>query len=249
MSDLLPQYSGVVSLWAQDVDIFNRWKLSSMLSYAQDVANSHCTLLGCGWNELMTDYRCCYVLTRMHLEIEKYAQSYDKVKITTWPDNKRRILFTRYFTFELESGERLGSAVSEWVLMNVDTRSIVKPADCDIKYPDTSKINAPLKMPKKIFINDDAGISFSKRPVYSDFDYNGHVNNAKYIEWVCDLFPPEHYKDNPIKTIDIRYVQEIRTNDEVTLNLIKKEDESAFFVKGTDSSEKSFFECYGQWQH
>ncbi len=184
----------------------------------------------------------------MHLEIEKYAKGYDRVRVTTWPDNKRRILFTRYFTFELENGERLGSAVSEWVLMNVDTRSIVKPADCNIRYPDTSGIEAPLQMPKKIIINDEEGISLSKKPVYSDFDYNGHVNNAKYIEWVCDMFPPELYKNNALKTIDIRYVQEIRPNDEVTLNLIEK-DESAFFVKGTDSSGNSYFECYGQWQH
>lgn len=249
MSELMPQYSGVVSLWAQDVDVNNRWKISSLLSYAQDVANTHCTHIGCGWTDLMEKYRCCYVLTRMHLEIEKYANAYDRVRITTWPDNKRRIVFTRYFTFEKENGEHLGSAVSEWVLMNVDTRSIVKPADCNIMYPDTSTIEAPLQMPKKIFINDDADIVVPRNPVYSDFDYNGHVNNARYLEWVCDLFPPEHYKENALKTIDIRYMQEVRSKDEVILRLIKKEDESAFFVKGTDPSGRSYFECFGQWQH
>lgn len=104
----------------------------------------------------------------------------DKVKITTWADNKKRIVFTRYFTFELDNGDFLGSAVSEWVLMNVDTRSIVRPKDCDIKYPDTSNISPPLTMPKKIFIEQEPTQVTTRIPVYSDFDYNGHVNNARY---------------------------------------------------------------------
>lgn len=55
-------------------------------------------------------------------------------------------------------------------------------------------------------------------------------------------------KDNSLKIIDIRYIHEIRPKDTVNLNLVEKKDEPVFFVKGTDSSDKSFFECFGQWQ-
>lgn len=27
---------------------------------------------------------------------------------------------------------------------------------------------------------------FSRAPQYSDFDVNGHVNNTKYLAWLCD---------------------------------------------------------------
>lgn len=242
-------FSSDITLLAHDVDINNRWKISSMLSYAQDVANEQCNRLGCGWTELMSKYKCCYVLTRMHIEMKSYPKSYSKVRISTWPDNSRKVVFTRYFTFDMEDGTNLGNAVSQWVLMNTETRSIVKPADCNIEMPNTEHLVPPLSMPRKFFIDDDFDLSVNKDPVYSDFDYNGHVNNARYLEWVCDLFSPDRFKDNMISVIDIKFNKEIRYGDKVILSLTDKKEEPVFFVKGTDPSGNSLFEVAGKWQH
>lgn len=242
-------FSSDITLLAHDVDINNRWKISSMLSYAQDVANEQCNRLGCGWNDLMEKYKTCYVLTRMRVEMKSYPQSYSKVRISTWPENNKKVIFTRHFTFDLQDGTNLGNAVSQWVLMNTETRNIVKPSDCNIIMPNTDDLVPPLTMPKKFFVDDNHDCAIHRNPVYSDFDYNGHVNNARYLEWVCDLFNPERYKDNMLEVIDIKYNKEIRCGDKVILNLTDKKEESVFFVKGTDPSGTSLFEVYGKWQH
>ncbi len=247
MIDLIPEYSSTITLVAHDVDINNCWKISSVFGYVQDVANTHCYYLGCDWKTLMKNYDTCYVLTRMRLEMKQYPHSSDNVKITTWAENNKKPVFTRYFILEAEDGTNLGNAVSQWVLMNTKTRSIVRLSDCSIPEPDTGSYIPPVTLPKKCTFEEQPD-SISKRvPVYSDFDYNGHVNNSRYIEWICDLFPPERYKENNIKTIDIRYIQEIRYGNTVTLELKDKKEESKFFVKGLDSSGKSYFEAYGEY--
>ena len=76
-------------------------------------------------------------------------------------------------------------------------------------------------------------------PVYSELDYNGHVNNSKYIEWVCDLFEPGHYSDKKISEFDIKYNKETLYGNEVSLELLPG-DENTYYVRGTadDGEEK-----------
>ena len=52
--------------------------------------------------------------------------------------------------------------------------------------------------------------SKTKAPEYTDFDYNGHVNNARYVEWVENILPEEIFvNNNNISVIDIKYKHEI----------------------------------------
>ena len=247
MDKILAVYEETITLIARDVDINNRWKPSSILSYTQDIANNHCIHLGCSWKDLMSQFRTCYVLTRLKLEMDEYPKSSDKVIIKSWAKENKRIIFTRYFTFEDTEGKTLGRAVTEWVLMNVDTRELVKPSDCNIKQADTSSIEPPIEMPKKFFMQGNEVKRISRIPSYSDFDYNGHVNNARYLEWISDLFDLDAYKDRSIQTVDIRYINEIRDTKPLIL-ILAKEDKNSFFIEGESSPSDKFFIAFIKWQ-
>ena len=205
-------------LVAHDVDVNNKLKISAIFSNIQETANSQCAHFGCGWNDLMTKYHVCYVLSRMRFQMEQYPGAGENVVITTWPSKTLKAVFTRYFTLDSEDGMHYGSGVSQWVLFNVQKRAVVRPSECEIRFPDVISRQAPLMMPKGSLYEEEMFRSAptekiwrsQRRPAYSDFDYNRHVNNARYAEWVEDILPTEFFAQNrQISLIDIKYKHEI----------------------------------------
>jgi hypothetical protein len=49
-----------------------------------------------------------------------------------------------------------------------------------------------------------------RKAAYSDIDYNGHVNNARYIQWIQDAVPPELLEGAEKIRLDINYLNEIK---------------------------------------
>ena len=212
-------YSETRRLVAHDVDVNNKLKISAVFSHIQETANSQCTCFGCGWNELMTNYRVCYVLSRMRFRMERYPGAGDELTITTWPEKNPKAVFTRYFCLDAGDGSlHYGSGVSQWVLFHVDKRTVVRPSECEIRFPEVILRQAPLTMPKGNLYPEDLSAAASadrirraeRLPAYSDFDYNRHVNNARYAEWAADVLPVDFFaKNKQISLIDIKYKHEI----------------------------------------
>lgn len=209
------RYGKYVRLNARDVDLNNRWKLSAVFETFQEIAGEQCNNLGFGWETMMTQYGYCFVIVRMHVEMDAYPGVNQVVRVETWPENKLRLIFTRYFRIIDQEDRVIGRAVSQWVLFDTKSRMVVKPQNCPIvQTPDTSSLEPPAVMPKRgaepiLDSEEVADTHLSDRiPAYSDFDYNRHVNNARYIEWVMDALPADCYGKN-IVSLDIHYEHEI----------------------------------------
>lgn len=234
-----------IRLVAHDVDYQNKWKMSSIFSQLQEVANGQCILHGCSWDDLLQQYNACFILSRMRIEMQDYPKSGETVRITTWPAANPRAIFTRYFTLSREDGSYLGGATSQWALFQKDTRTLMKATDCRIDMPVVENAEPPVVMPRRQE-EQETGNTRLRTPCYSDFDYNGHMNNARYVEWTCDLFPLEDYT-NGISYLDVKYSQEIRSGEEVLLEWSKTE-EGDFFVRGRkEGEERIFFTASGHF--
>ncbi|MBQ4231185.1 MAG: hypothetical protein II671_06505, partial [Salinivirgaceae bacterium] len=46
-------------------------------------------------------------------------------------------------------------------------------------------------------------------PLYSEIDVNGHVNNARYADWLCNCLGVERLRRFEIWTASIEYRHEI----------------------------------------
>lgn len=248
ISDIEGMYTGKMTLLAHDVDCANQWKLSSVFSNAQEIANFDCKAYHCDWLTLRDRHNACFVITRMKLKMYFYPGSSDVVRISTWPSDRARMIWTRYFRFETEDRQRtVGEAVSQWVLMNRTTRSIMKPSEFDIVMPDTGSIPVPFEL-KKGHFEFTPDKSIERIPSYSDLDYNGHVNNARYIEWIMDLFPLEDLYENQTAEMDIKYEQEIQHGQKVILDFKYEKEERVFFVRGHNGEGAVFFRATGIFQ-
>ena len=249
------RYAKYVQLEARDVDLNNRWKLASVFETFQEIAGEQCVGLGFGWNRMMEEYGYCFVIVRMYVEMDAYPGANETVRVETWPENKLRLIFTRYFRIVDQSGKVIGRAVSNWVLFDMKERRIVKPQSCPIvQTPDTSSLEPPVQMPrsKPDMLLGEEIVFVSRLPAYSDFDYNGHVNNARYVEWVQDALPVSCYH-HFTKTFDIYYEHEIEwaafSGQPGLVSLqVGTAPQTGFCICGNLDDGTRCFTCKGMWQ-
>ncbi|MBQ8165123.1 MAG: hypothetical protein IJZ94_04840 [Clostridia bacterium] len=237
--NLIPKYSEIRALEATDTDFRNRWKISSAIKHMLAVAGVHSNMSGWGWNTLKDGYNVCLVLVQTHIEMVKYPSCYTRVKVSTWPDNEKHAIITRYFSFEdADTGELYGKAAIQCVLMDMTARTVVWANKYDLPWVDTSHLDIACKVPKLRVPKDKIGAADNRlethRAVYTDLDYNSHVNNAKYVEWVENLFSTEQYLKADISSFDIKYHKEIKFGEKAVMEIITdNENSERYFVRGT----------------
>ena len=93
--------------------------------------------------------------------------------------------------------------------------------------------------PRLPALKSDAPRVFSRTPMYSDFDVNGHVNNTKYIAWLCDALGLEAFDGAYIGDLVAGYEKEIRGHAPLKLTLAREGDSFSFQI-ASEAGEKHF---------
>ena len=215
-------------LQSRDCDFTGRWRASEICVAMQELAGAHSAILGAGFRSL-SEQGLAFVLTRTELHMEKYPVMGEKVICHTWAAPVMKWMFPRYFVFENEAGERLGYAGTIWVLMDLNERKMVSPSM--LKTPiATSLQKPPLRMPGKAAPLQGAGTVAEHLPMYSELDVNGHVNNTKYVQWLCDSMGIEVMRDHFVDSLIVNYNHELLPGQSVALHT--EADEAAFRMNG-----------------
>ena len=113
----------------------------------------------------------------------------DAIEVETWTCGEKGFRHNRCFRV-LRGGKTVAEATSVWALVNLSDGSLVKvedmPYHIEPEEPITlSGIPARLRMPQ-LEQMEEVG---TRRIVYSDIDYNGHMNNTRYPDMLCDFLP------------------------------------------------------------
>ena len=186
-------------------DCFGRCKPSSLLRFAQDAAGGHCVQLGTDWDS-MAKHRYFWAVIRQRMEISRLPKEGETVTVKTWPMPSTRVAYPRATEGFDKDGNSLFKVISLWVIMDMDTRAMVLPGKSGIDVPGTSfgtELKAPGGLPA--FESDSAHL---RAVTYSDLDVNGHMNNTRYLDWICDLLPADFHKEHPMKAVSICYMSE-----------------------------------------
>lgn len=220
-------YEFTADLKAGSCDATACWRADAMLVALQDAAGEHATRLGAGFHTLLKQ-NLAWILTRTRLEIDACPTFLRPVTVRTWTGKERHGIYPRYFTFTDEYGQVFGRAVSLWALMELTDRRLVLPEESQIKLPaDASP--APCRAPKSIRIPEgEPAVRSTRRPVYSELDVNRHLNNTRYLSWLCDLLPASFFETKQFASLNISYLHEIRPKDEVSLSLYRTEKGCCF---------------------
>lgn len=203
-----------LTLRSCDCDLAGAWRPGAMLLAMQEAGEAHSILLGAGRDDLLK-HNLAWVLTRLEVDVERYPVIRDKISVETFHAPVRRWFFPRYFVMRDEAGRVFGRAASLWVLFDLTNRRMVRPENLPVLLPDNSDLPAPLGLPAPVTEVSGLMTQEVRCPVYTDIDVNGHVNNAKYMDWCCNAIGIEALEKQELAHFAVNYDNEARPGDEV----------------------------------
>ena len=231
-------YSEVFTVRATDCDLNRRMRPAALFVAMQEGGERHAISLGLGYEAMMAR-GLFFVLARIHVHFDRAPRCGERIVHTTWPGTSNRFFCPRFHTFTLEDGTPLASAGALWVILDIEHRKIVSPLHAALPFPDTSDLTAPIELPSRL---PQIGATTSARmhtPVYSDYDINGHVNNTRYIAWLCDTLGNNVLRDHYISDLTAGYEKEIRCDEPLHVALSQQDDHFTFLLS-SQGGEKHF---------
>ncbi|MDR0386010.1 MAG: hypothetical protein LBH60_08025 [Prevotellaceae bacterium] len=193
-------------------DLKKQISLPSLFYLLQESAIVHAENHNFGWATLLEN-NLFWALSRIKVQICHYPLWNDSIVVETWSKGPDALMAYRDFEVYAPNSEKILSATSAWLMLNVETRKPQRITPMKDLFPapyDRSALDIRLgKLPKH---STPAGDCVINTVPYSALDINGHVNNTLYIQWIIDRFPFDYILSHDVYDIEINYLQEATVN-------------------------------------
>ncbi|MDR2796399.1 MAG: acyl-ACP thioesterase [Spirochaetaceae bacterium] len=199
-----------------DVDTDRYIKPSVLFDFFQSLTTEHGEDLGVGLDVMLSKGQG-WILLRFSVLIERRPRFGDRLTISTWPQGFDRLLCMRNYDVLDDSGALLARACSSWLVLDIEKRRPLRPAALATPMP-LNEGRIFLEGGARSLAKHDGLVKTAERTsLYSDIDFNGHVNNARYIQWIQDALPKDFIKNAVKLRIDINYVNEVVLGETVEI--------------------------------
>jgi acyl-ACP thioesterase len=220
-----------------EVDFKDELKLSSALSYLEEVACLSAEELGFGYDYVKAK-GYAFMVSNICLEFLRPVCLGDLLTVKTWPLPPTYAIFGREYQMLLPSGEVCVNASSRWCLINVSTGKILQSKaidNQDYSTYNTDKVlqNVAWKIPS--FAIEDGELKFSLKIAYSEYDHNMHVNNTKYADYCMNCFSVEEHSNMRVERFLISYVKQCKEGE--TISFYRKQiSQKEYLVQGMNEN-------------
>lgn len=231
-----------------EADLNNRIKTETIFNFLQEAASGNATQLGFGYEQLMPKGQF-WVLSRVIVELTDTVRFDEEIVIETWPKGIDKIFALRDFNIKNSEGQKIGVATTAWLLMDSHRGRpvIFTPENFNLPiYQIPPSINVtPDKIQEPTGLDKAGSIKVS----YSDLDVNHHVNNARYLEYVADIFPTDLYRNHFMDFIQVNYLKELKMGDELNLFAKATDDKNHhWYVEGVNQNQIRVFQAILSWK-
>jgi medium-chain acyl-[acyl-carrier-protein] hydrolase len=213
-SDPPPRHHESYLVRSYETDPYGRASVRTLLLLLQESATGHSIALDVAVRFLIEN-RLAWVLTRLHLETERWPRGGDTITVETWPHAASRLMVERRFRVHDADGETLGSATTMWVVLDLERRRPIRlpPFIVDALAPVVGdRLPATLDKIPELDTAENRRM-FEVR--YADLDMVHHVNNAAYVQWATETTPEELWQSHLPAVLDVHYLAECRLGDTV----------------------------------
>uniref|UniRef100_A0A2N9J3Y5 Acyl-[acyl-carrier-protein] hydrolase n=1 Tax=Fagus sylvatica TaxID=28930 RepID=A0A2N9J3Y5_FAGSY len=201
--------------------------METLMNLLQETALNHVTSSGLAGNGFgatreMSLRKLIWVVTRIHIQVQRYSSWGDVVEIDTWVDAAGKNGMRRdWIIRDYHTQEIITRATSTWVIMNQETRRLSKIPEqvreevvpfylhrlaIATEKNDHEKID---KLTDKTAERIRSGLA----PRWSDMDANQHVNNVKYIGWILESVPINVLENYDLTSMTLEYRRECRQSN------------------------------------
>ncbi len=234
---------------AFECDINRHWKPAAFFQNLTETAGRHADILGCGF-ETMYAQGLYWVHSRIKIKFIRFPMDGEQITIITWPKTiQQKLFFIRDYEIYAADGTLLAAASSAWLIINASTRRMVPPQATSLNLPcmpEKIGLDEPLE---RLAVPDGGEQRLRLQAGYSAIDIQGHVNNSRYVEWICDAFTMEKHRHSSLDWMQINYLKEIMPGDEVVLySQVSADDPAMWSVEGQNQNNGSkAFEAILRW--
>lgn len=209
-----------------DTDMFSRIRLGALVNLLIQSAINSADQLGFGFGGIKQQH-LFWVLSRLHVEIERPLLWYEAVSVETWPKNVEKILYLRDFIIRDKDQQVVAKATSGWLAIDFESKrpKVIEGLDAEL-FSCLKEKHAISHLPERISAIKD-GEPFNFKATYFDIDLNKHVTSSRYVDWMMDTFSAEFHQNNYPKKLLINYNKETLPGEQV--NLIRQENEPGSF--------------------
>ena len=201
---------------------------SALLVYMQETANIQCREYGMDLNDLYRMEGKGFLLSRMMVRILAPLHAYEDIEVRTWCIDNKGYNFIRCFAV-YRGGEQVALAVSHWALMDINEKKMIRTTDFrrDFPYgdlPDEALLPARVRIPAAT----DMEAVGQRAIVYSDLDFNRHMNNTRYPDMICDFLPS--MDGRRVTSLSLSYLREAAFGDTLTVSRAPMEGEGEGYL-------------------
>lgn len=206
-------YKETVTVTAQMADEFGRLRPAAALRLTQTAAGHHCDELGLD-EAVMAEKGLFWAIIRNYLTVEKMPAAGQSVTLETWPMPTTRTCYPRACRAYDEDGNELFACHSLWILMDRQTRAMVLPGKSGVEVsgviledtPPAPKSLSPISMPAAV----------QRQVTDADLDQNGHMNNARYLDWAEEALGAGFRRDRTLRCATLCYLNEAKEGQMLT---------------------------------
>ena len=233
-----------MDLYSYDANPDGSVKITSLMKQFQQIAREDLTNYGISYN-MMRDVNQVFVIIKERIEFKKKITIYDELYLKTVPTKIVGISFFRDFFITDSNGEICAECSTSWVLMNFETRRILRPSDIVSEVPSFPDESSNVSLTRRFqFENPPISKSTNVRKVYlSNLDENNHFNNTETAAFAIDEVADRILNNEFIKSFEIHFHNESKYKDSIELFTENRSDSTYVYAKNPTSGDNNAFEC------
>lgn len=213
----------------------------TLMNLLQGLAGTHADKLGVG-RDVCESKNIAWVLTHMFVDIIDMPHAEEKLIYSTWPSSTGAVRSERDFVVCDESGKVRIRAISQWVLINLETRRPVRISDY---FPNWDGL--PERVWNREFDKATDFIPHKSHVMacrFDDIDVNQHINNAVYTVWATESVGFEYRNEHKLRGIDIYFEHEINPNTPIVRIEVAVNGDISHHKIMTNETEHAKVVCY-----
>lgn len=229
-------------LTAHQCDRYGFMRPITLMNELQGMAGRHADMLGFG-RDVCLSKNIAWVITHMFVDIIDMPRADEVLIYSTWPTVPGALRSERDFEVRDKSGKLRIRAISQWVLIDLNTR---RPVRISETFPDWNGIDEHVW--QRAF---DKASDFTPTKThtmacrYDDIDVNQHINNAVYTVWATESVGFDYRDAHKLRGIDIYFEHEINPNTpNVRIDVAFDDDNTSRHKIMTDDNEHAKIVCH-----
>jgi acyl-ACP thioesterase len=221
-----PKESGFVNIWQENfpvrfgaIDRSDRLTLDAIFQFFQEAAICHAENLNVGREDMLRTGQI-WILSRMSVIVKRRPKYFENITVRTWPRGGEKLFAIRDYDIRDKDNIPVVCARSGWIVLDVEKRRPIRPQSIMDNIPQNEGENALspedgaiAALEERSNLQKIAG----RKALYTDIDFNGHVNNVRYIQWIEDAIEPQFLESADSMRLDINYLNEILGGEDVDI--------------------------------